>query len=56
MGCHLSGVYIVILHRKDWQGTDYEKGDQRTIEKIIDFANNPDLSRESRMGVKSAPY
>ena len=44
------------LRRKQWQAMDYEKGDPRTIENIMDFANNPKLTGASRMGVKRAPY
>jgi len=35
---------------------DYEKGDPRTIEKIMEFANNSELTGAQRMGVKRAPY
>ena len=44
------------LRRKQWQAMDYEKGDPRTIEKILEFVNNPHLSGALRMGVKCAPY
>jgi len=44
------------LRRKEWQAMDYEKGDPRTIEKIMEFANNSELTGAQRMGVKRAPY